>query len=198
MAKLYFRYGAMNAGKSTALMQVAHNYNERGMDTIIMKPQVDTKADSKISSRLGIEKDVDILIKPNDDILSLIKEYQSQNYTEVSCILIDESQFLTKEQVDDLIILASFYSIPVLCYGLRTDFTGHGFEGSTRLLEIADIIEELKTICNCGKKATFNLRKVNNIPTTTGEQIEIDNQDKIEYIGMCAKCYFETIEKYNI
>lgn len=198
MAKLYFRYSAMNSGKTTQLLQVAHNYEERGMKVLILKPETDTKANNKVSSRLGIERSIDFPIKKTDDLNYFISDYIFVYEPNLACVLIDEAQFLTKSQVDDLLIISSYYNIPVICYGLRTDFTGNGFEGSTRLLEVADDIEELKTICKCGRKATFNLRRVNGIPTIKGNQVEIDNQDNIEYESMCPKCYFEEIEEYEI
>lgn len=198
MSKLYFRYSAMNSGKTTQLLQVAHNYEERGMKVLILKPEIDTKANNKISSRLGIERNVDFPIKKTDDLNYFISHYIFTYEPSLACVLVDEAQFLTKSQVDDLLIISSYLNIPVICYGLRTDFTGNGFEGSTRLLEVADDIEELKTICKCGRKATFNLRRLNGIPTINGNQVEIDNQDNIEYESMCPKCYFEEIEEYEI
>lgn len=182
MSKLYFRYGAMNSGKSTILLQVAHNYQERGMKVAIIKPGVDTKGGSKIVSRLGAEKEVNYVISEIDDI-PLVED--------ISCILVDEAQFLTKKQVEQLYEITKINNIPVICYGLRTDFKTVGFPGSTRLLELADTIEELKTVCKCGNKATFNARRVNGVFVFEGEQVEIDNQRDIEYEPLCGKCYIE-------
>lgn len=199
MSKLYFRYSAMNAGKTTQLLQVAHNYEERGMNVLILKPSIDTKSNSSIESRLGIKREVDIIINRDTNMGYLIAAYETyEEEKDISCILVDEAQFLTTEQVDDLLDIAAIGGIPVICYGLRTDFTGKGFEGSRRLLEVADDIEELKTICKCGKKATFNLRRVNGIPITEGNQVEIDNQDEIEYESMCYKCYSEATLKKDL
>lgn len=186
MSKLYFRYGAMGSGKSTALLQVAYNYNEKGMYVILMKPQIDTKAENKISSRIGIERAVDILIPRDSGIIELIPDTKKPH-----AIIVDESQFLTSDQVDELYFISKIYNIPVLCYGLRCDFQMKGFEGSTRLLEIADDIEEMKTICKCGNKATQNIRLVNGEPTFEGEQIVIDDHTKVEYKGVCGNCYLQ-------
>ena len=185
MSKLYFRYGAMNCGKTTALLQVAHNYEERGMKVILIKPLIDTKGENKVVSRLGVDRKVDILLSSEDNIMKYLKTF------DINAIIVDEAQFLTQKQVDELYIITKEYDIPVLCYGLRCDFQMKGFTGSTRLLEIADDIEELKTICKCGKKATQNLRLVNGVPVFEGNQVEIDNQDEIKYISVCGKCYIK-------
>lgn len=190
MSKLYFRYGAMGSGKSSALLQVAYNYNEKGLYTIVMKPQIDTKAENKISSRIGIEREVDILIPKDSGIIELIPDTRKPY-----AIIVDESQFLTGDQVEELYFISKFYDIPVLCYGLRCDFQMKGFEGSSRLLELADDIEELKTICKCGAKATQNLRLVNGEPVFDGEQIVIDDHTKVEYEGVCGKCYLQLRRK---
>ena len=191
MSKLYFRYGAMNSGKSTLLLQTAHNYEERGMKIIIIKPSCDTKAENRISSRLGAEREVEVLLNKNDDIYKIIEE----KYKNISCILVDEAQFLTREQVDQLLKITVLQDIPVIAYGLRTDFKTNGFPGSTRLLEIAHTIEEMKTICRCGKKAMFNARFINGEMTTDGDQIAIDNSQEITYESMCPKCYYKKLER---
>ena len=160
MSKLYFRYGAMNSGKSTHLMQVAHNYEERGMRVILIKPSTDKKGGDKLVSRLGVERKVDILCEKKMDIYEEIKKWQEVKF-KIDCILVDEVQFMTKEQVDQLFKIAVVLDIPVICYGLRTDFMMEGFEGSTRLLLLAHSIEEMKTICKCGRKAILNGRKIN-------------------------------------
>lgn len=186
MSKLYFRYGAMGSGKSSALLQVAYNYNEKGMYVILMKPQVDTKAENRVSSRIGIEREVDVLIPRDSGIIELIPDTKKPD-----AIIVDESQFLTSDQVDELYFISKIYDIPVLCYGLRCDFQMKGFEGSTRLLEIADDIEEMKTICKCGSKATQNIRLINGEPTFEGEQVMIDDHTQVEYEGICGKCYLQ-------
>lgn len=189
MAKLYFRYGAMNAGKTTALIQVAYNYEEMGMKALVMKPEIDTKGEKYIVSRIGLKRKVDVLLNKSYDLFN-------KNYVGISCIIVDEAQFLTIEQVYDLFKIAVLKDIPVICYGLRTDFNADGFPGSSRLLELAHSIEELKTICSCGKKATMNLRYVNNVPEFFGEQVVIDDDKKIKYESKCPKCYLELKEEY--
>lgn len=194
MSKLYFRYGAMNSGKSTAILQVAHNYEEKGMKILLIKPSIDTKGDRNIVSRLGVKKEVDILLSPNDTILNSMSE-QLSNVFKPSAIIVDEAQFLMPLQVDELYEITKIYDIPVLCYGLRCDFQMRGFPGATRLLEISDDIEELKTICKCGKKATQNIRLINGNPVFDGKQIEIDNQDNIQYESVCGSCYLKLKRK---
>lgn len=187
MAKLFFRYGAMNSGKSTALIQVAHNYEERDMSVIIIKPMIDTKGNDTILSRLGFKRKVDLLVTKEDDIQVLVRE----KYPNVDCILVDEVQFLTPEQVDQLFYLVVVDRIPVICYGLRTDFLMNGFPGSERLLLLAHSIEELKTICRCGKKALFNGRKVGGRFVFHGEQVAIDGEEEIGYESLCGECYMK-------
>lgn len=187
MSKLYFRYGAMNSGKTTALLQVAHNYEEKGMRVLLMKPAIDTKGDNLIVSRLGISRPVDVLLTKEDTIIKYLPDIDIP----LGAIIIDEAQFLTPEQVNELYFITKALNIPILCYGLRCDFQMKGFPGSTRLLEIADSLEELKTICSCGKKATQNLRLVNNKPIFEGEQISIDNQDEVKYDSVCGDCYLK-------
>ena len=189
MSKLYFRYGAMNSGKSTHLMQVAHNYEERGMKVILIKPATDKKGGDKLVSRLGVERKVDILCQEKMNIYEEIQKWQEVKF-KVNCILVDEVQFMTKEQVDQLFKIAVVLDIPVICYGLRTDFMMEGFEGSTRLLLLAHSIEEMKTICKCGRKAILNGRKINGEFVFEGEQVAIDNIDNVQYESLCGHCYF--------
>lgn len=159
MSKLYFRYGAMNSGKSTHLMQVAYNYEERGMKVVIIKPRIDNKGGDTLVSRLGVNRRVDLLVSDQDDIFQIISNYIKEN-NKIDCILVDEVQFLRESQIDQLFEIAVKINIPIICYGLRTDFKRNGFEGSTRLLLLAHSIEEMKTICACGRKAIFNGRKI--------------------------------------
>jgi len=184
MAKLYFRYSAMNSGKTTALIQAAYNYEERGMEVLVLKPAVDTKGGKAILTRLGIERDVDILIKPDDSIRKLLA-----GKTGVHCILIDEAQFLSATQAEELFWYAVEANVPVMAYGLRADFMTNGFPGSTRLLELAHEIQELKTICRCGKKALFNGRKIDGKFVHEGSQVEIDDKAHVEYESLCADDY---------
>lgn len=194
MAKLYFRYGAMNSGKSTHLMQVAYNYEERGMDVLLIKPATDKKGGESLVSRLGVERTVDIMIKEEDDVFTLIDKLCSKG-KKIDCILVDEVQFLKAYQIDNLFEIAIKLNIPVICYGLRTDFKMNGFAGSTRLLLLAHSIEEMKTICKCGKKAILNGRKINDKFVFEGEQIAIDNSDKVQYESLCGDCYYRYQKK---
>ena len=193
MSKLYFRHGAMNSGKSTALLQAAHNYEERGQAVLLAKPEVDTKGDTTILSRLGVDRDVDFLVTP---ALDLRKEFQRLSTLQrdktgkrVACLLIDEAQFLTRDQVDQALEISVLDDVPVIAFGIRTDFLTNGFPGSLRLLEIAHSLEELKTICRCGKKAMFNARKVNGEFVFNGDQVAIDGEE-ITYESLCPSCYF--------
>ncbi|MEN9707078.1 MAG: hypothetical protein RIS31_644 [Actinomycetota bacterium] len=192
MSKLYFRHGAMNSGKSTALLQVAFNYEERGQRVLIAKPAVDTKGDRNIVSRLGVVRDADFLILPTDNLRQLVASFSKQQ--KVDCLLIDEAQFLSREQVDQAMEIAVLDNIPVLAYGIRTDFKTNGFPGSIRLLEIAHSLEELKTICRCGKKAMFNARLQNGKFIFDGDQVAIDG-DQVTYESLCPNCYFEKLGK---
>lgn len=195
MAKLYFRYGAMNSGKSTALMQVAFNYEERGMSVYLIKPGIDTKGGSTLYSRIGVQREVDFKSEPGDDLFETIRTV-SRTRT-IDCILVDEAQFLTRRQVDELMAVTVELKIPVIAYGLRTDFSTEGFEGAQRLLLLAHSIEEMKTICTCGRKATFNGRKVNGRFVFEGEQVAIDNQADVEYQSLCPECYFRLKREYE-
>ena len=190
MSKLYFRYGAMNSGKSTNLMQVAYNYEERGMRVLLIKPSTDKKGGDKLVSRLGVERKVDLLIDDAQNIYDEVNKWQSEKYN-IDCILVDEVQFFKANQIDELFKVAVCLDIPVICYGLRTDFKMEGFEGSTRLLLLAHSIEELKTICKSGKKAILNGRKINNKFVFEGQQVAIDNVDNVEYESLCGHCYFK-------
>ncbi len=190
MAKLYFKYGAMNSGKSTSLMQAAFNYEERGMRVIIIKPMIDTKGDDSIISRLGVNRKVNYLISKSDSIKDIVKEDIKTN-GKLACIFIDEAQFITKTQAEDALYITAKLDVPVICYGLRSDFLTNGFEGSDRLLVLSHNIEELKTICRCGKKALFNARKVNGKFIFEGSQVAIDNVDNVEYESLCPQCYYD-------
>ena len=189
MAKLYFRYGAMTSGKSTALMQVAHNYEERGMRVLIMKPSIDTKGGEKLVSRLGVVRRVDIAVRPEMDPLALVQADIQANGP-LACVLTDESQFFTAWQAERLFLVTIECDVPVISYGLRTDFSLNGFPGSTRLLELAHNIEEMKTICRCGRKAMFNGRKVNGKYVFEGDQVAIDAENNVTYESLCPRCYF--------
>ena len=184
MAKLYFRYSAMNSGKSTALIQVAHNYEERDMKVVIIKPAIDTKGTTKIVSRIGLKRTADILLHQNDSVVAALKPFGKRD-----CVLVDEAQFLTAPQVDELFWYAIETDTPVMAYGLRTDFKMVGFPGATRLLELAHDLQEIKTICRCGRKAILNGRKVNGEFVFEGDQVAIDGKDNVDYESLCGSCY---------
>lgn len=196
MAKLYFRYGAMNSGKSTALMQVAFNYEERGMRVFILKPSIDTKGGECLLSRLGVSRPVDKAVTPDMDVFELVQKEAARGDKPLACVLTDESQFFTPQQAEQLFMVTVQLNIPVIAYGLRTDFSMQGFPGSTRLLELAHAIEEMKTICTCGRKATCNGRKVNGEFVFEGDQVAIDQENNVEYQSLCAQCYFAEREKF--
>ncbi len=189
MAQLYYYYSAMNAGKSTSLLQSSYNYRERGMNTLVMTASIDDRAGvGKVASRIGIESDA--LVFASDDNLAEIIE-AAHNKQAQHCILIDESQFLSKEQVRQLTHVVDNLGIPVLCYGIKTDFQGELFSGSHYLLAWADKLVELKTICHCGRKANMILRlDGSGTPIREGAQVEIGGNESYE--SVCRK-HFRTI-----
>jgi thymidine kinase len=195
VAKLYFRYGAMNSGKSTALLQAAYNYEERGQRVLLAKPAIDSRGDNAIVSRLGASRPVDFTISPDEDVLAQFMRERAAVIREagrdVSCLLVDEAQFFSETQVDDLLRIAIEEDVPVLAYGIRTDFQTVAFPGSRRLLEIAHSLEELKTICRCGRKAIFNARKVDGAFVFDGDQVAIDGAREVSYDPLCGACYLE-------
>ena len=182
MAKLYFYYSAMNAGKSTVLLQSSHNYRERGMNTLILLPEIDTRMQKgKVTSRIGIEADA-ITFNTADNLLSIVEKNHQE--AQLSCVLVDESQFLTKQQVRQLSDVCDQLDVPVLAYGLRTDFQGNLFEGSEQLLAWADSLAEIKTICHCGRKATMVLRiGADGKAIKDGRQIQIGGNES--YVSVC-------------
>lgn len=185
MAKLYFYYSAMNAGKSTTLLQASYNYQERGMQTLLFSPGIDNRHKlGYISSRIGLNAEAN-LFTPKVNLLEYVKAFQKQK-RELKCVLIDEAQFLTKKQVLQLTVIVDRLDIPVLCYGLRSDFRAESFEGSLYLLIWADEINEIKTICYCGRKAIMNIRfDAENRKITKGKQIEIGGNER--YLAVCRK-----------
>lgn len=194
MSKLYFRYGAMNCGKTTALLQVAHNYEERGQTVVLIKPKIDKKGKQCVVSRLGVKRSVDLLLGENDHPIYEIKKWMNH----VDCILVDEAQFLKSFQVDELYVIARLFHIPVICYGLRTSSELELFEGSARLLAIADKLEELVTICRCGRRANFNVRfdKHGKIIFGNGETVAIDGIDA-SYESYCGTCHIEKVRGWT-
>ena len=190
MAKVYFYYAAMNAGKSTVLLQSSYNYRERGMRTLLFTPSIDTRyGTGRIESRIGLRSGA-VSLGASDDIVARVRtEHQSQP---VACVLVDEAQFLTPEQVWQLAEVADTLDIPVLCYGLRTDFQGKLFPGSATLLGIADDLTELKTICYCGRKATMNLRiDRDGHAAREGDQVEIGGNTR--YVATCRRHFKEAL-----
>lgn len=187
MAKLYFYYSTMNAGKSTSLLQSSHNYRERGMRTLVYTAQFDQRGGGRVHSRIGLSSEARHFARGSD----LYDEIAGEHSTEpVSCVLLDEAQFLLPAQVDQLAAIVDRHSIPVLCYGLRTDFRGELFPGSARLLALADELSELKTICHCGRKATMCVRVgADGSVEREGEQVEIGGNER--YLSLCRRHYFE-------
>lgn len=193
MAQLHFRYGAMGCGKTMQLLQVAFNYEERGHTVCVIKPATDTKNGSKLLTRIGPERETDFCFSRRTNLFNRIKK----DFAKVTCVLVDESQFLTPAQADQLLQVVVKLDIPVICYGLRLNFrmSDGGFEGATRLLQIAHKIEELKTICDCGRKATLNTRWLNGKLVIDGPDVLIDGTSKIEYRAICPHCYFKYLEE---
>jgi len=188
MAKLYFYYSSMNAGKSTNLLQSSYNYKERGMNTLVLAPLLDDRYGAgKVTSRIGIETEATSFRKDTN----LLKVVEESNATQpLHCVLIDEAQFLTRNQVFELSEVTDKMNIPVLAYGLRTDFQGEPFEGSKYLLSWSDNLKELKAICHCGTKATMVLRMdENGNAVTEGSQVEIGGNDR--YVSMCRRHFKE-------
>jgi thymidine kinase len=188
MSKVYFYYSAMNAGKSTVLLQSSYNYRERGMRTLLFMPALDTRAGhGRIESRIGLSEDA-IALQSGDNLFERVKVAHAEN--PVACVLVDEAQFLTRTQVGEATDIADGLRIPVLCYGLRTDFQGRLFPGSAELLAVADNLIELKTICHCGRKATMNLRiGADGGAVRVGAQVEIGGNDR--YVAMCRRHFKE-------
>jgi thymidine kinase len=188
MAKLYFYYSSMNAGKSTALLQSSYNYRERGMNTLILAPLLDNRFGvGKVTSRIGLESKA-LTFRSEEDLLKLVRQRHEEE--PLNCVLVDEAQFLTKEQVFQLGEVTDDLNIPVLAYGIRTDFQGEPFPGSKYLLAWADNLKELKAICFCGNKATMVIRlDQEGNAITQGSQVEIGGNDR--YVSMCRKHFKE-------
>ncbi len=189
MAKLYFYYSTMNAGKSTALLQASHNYQERGMRTLLYTAHIDTRDGGRIHSRIGIEREA----RHFHAQLDLRKDILSElNVGPLACVLVDEAQFLTPAQVKQLGAVVDELNVPVLCYGLRTDFRGEMFPGSAQLLAWADNLVELKTICHCGRKAIMVVRvKADGTAEREGAQIEIGGNER--YVSLCRKHFSQAL-----
>ena len=191
MAKLYFYYSAMNAGKTTNLLQSRHNYAERGMNTLVIKPRIDSRSgENRVRSRIGLEAEA-VDVDPSVNLLGLV-----QNASEgqpIHCVLVDEAQFLSADQVDQLTEVVDALNIPVLAYGLRTDFLGALFEGSRQLLALSDELREIKTVCHCGRKATMVVRfDGEGQPMHSGDQIQIGGNET--YVSMCRRHFKESLK----
>ncbi len=193
MASLYFRYGAMGCGKTRDLMKVWHNYKDKDKVAIIIKPAIDTKADNNVYSRDGSKREVDYIIKSEDNIYDIICKHIINK--ELHCVLVDEAQFLERHHVEELTDVVDLLNIPVMCFGLRADFKDNLFPGSAALFAYADKIEEMKTICDCLDAATRNVRFINGIISIEGEQVAIDGKDEVTYESMCRKCRKEKVKK---
>lgn len=199
MAKLYFKYGAMNCGKTRDLIKTRYNYLEKNMKVLVIKPRRDTKGEDTIVPRGAEPVKVDYLIKDSDDIFKIISYYMT--YHNLHCVLVDEAQFFKEKHIRELTDVVDLLNVPVICYGLRVDFKGKLFPGSKALFEYADSIEELKTICSCGKKATRNIRYVNGIATFSGDQLAIDGENNVTYDTVCRHCekkIKKELEKRNL
>lgn len=197
MAKLYFRHGVMAAAKTSNLLQVEFTYSQAGMKTILAKPAVDSKGGPAIVSRIGLSKDAELLIDAEMNVKEVMQKLIEENReagTPLACLLIDEAQFLSPKQVDQLLWLTVFEDLPVLAYGLRSDFLTQAFPGSARLLTVAHSIEEVKTVCpHDGRKALFNARKDKNGNfISNGDQVAIDGEG-VTYESICPKCFMEKV-----
>ena len=190
MAKLYFYYSAMNAGKTTTMLQSNYNYRERGMQTLLLKPAVDDREGEVIRSRIGLTAEA-TSFTTDDNLLQMAEQLLEAG--PLNCVLLDEAQFLTREQVQQLGDIVDHHSIPVLAYGLRTDFLGELFEGSRYLLAWADELKEIKTICHCGRKATMVVRiDEQGEPVRSGTQIQIGGND--QYVSLCRVHFKESVQ----
>lgn len=196
MAKLHFKYGAMNSGKSDTLIKTAFNYAERGLATLTVKAAIDTKGEDWVVARGGARRRVDVLVQPGEDLRERIRTTaDALDLRPLHCVLVDESQFLDPAQIDQLYLVAKLDGISVICYGLRTDFLASVFPGSRRLFELADNFEKLPTMCRCGSQAEFNCRLVDGEHVFHGEQVAIDDGAAVGYESLCGPCYLREQER---
>lgn len=186
MAKLYFRYGTVGSAKTLNLLAVAHNYRQQGKKILVFKPQLDVRfGKEEIKSRAGLEMKADVLVEPDTDLFAL-------DLCGIDCILVDEAQFLGKRLIEQLRKITLSHGVPVICYGLRTDFRSHLFEGSLRLMELADSIEEIKATCHyCNRKSIMNLKHVNGLACLDGPSVQLGADEK--YYPVCFPCYTEKL-----
>lgn len=191
MSKMHFKYATMNSGKTIDLIRTAYNYEENGYKVLVIKPIIDTKGNDHIETRIGLTRKADLLLASSDTVLDKIADIQN-----IKCIFIDEAQFLTTKQIDELYFITKKFDVPVICYGLRVNFKMESFEGSKRLLEIAEELEELITLCNCGEVARYVGRQVNGDFVNEGTEVVIDGaQNNVKYVPMCGKCYLKDVKK---
>jgi thymidine kinase len=188
LAKLYFRYGAVGSAKTLNLLAAAYSYNQQDKKVLVIKPELDTRFGREtVKSRAGLEREADLLVTPNS-ILPLEK------FKNIHCILVDEAQFLSSNVIEQLRVITIKLNIPVICYGLRTDFRNELFSGSKRLMELADDISEIKTTCSyCNRKGVFNLKLLDNVPTLEGPVVDLGTEEK--YLPTCASCYNHRLPK---
>jgi thymidine kinase len=186
MAKMHFKYGAMNSGKTDTLIKAAYNYTENNLRPIVVKASIDTKGDNKIVARAGMSREVEILADPTTNLREEIQKQHAES--PISCVFIDEAQFLTPEQINQLYDVAKQDNISVIAYGLRSDFRTEMFPGAKRLFELADNIEKIPTMCRCGAQAEFNCRMVNGVFVAEGEQVAIDGEQEVTYTSLCGNC----------
>jgi len=193
VAKLYFRYGAMNSAKTLNLLAVAHNYAQQGKQVLLMTPRTDDRYGvGCVRSRAGLQKEADLVIEGDIDLLD-------RSYEGISCILVDEAQFIHPDHIDQLRRITLRDNIPVICYGLRADFRNHLFEGSRRLMELADAIEEVKTTCHfCNRKATANLKYCDGVATLAGSSVDVGNGSEEKFLPACFACYLNQLERAGI
>lgn len=191
MAKLIFNYSAMNSGKTLDLLRTAYNYEKNGLKVIVMKPSIDTKGGDSIVTRVGLDRKVDYLIDEDCDIYELLCD----KVDGVKCIFVDESQFLSVDHVNQLFKITKLLDVPVICYGLRTNFKSELFLGSMRLLALADELNEFKSLCSCGNMARFNARRLNGEFLYDGDDILIDGSSEVEYVPLCGECYLREVSK---
>ncbi len=187
MAKLYFRHGTVGSAKTLNLLAVAHNYRQQGKQVMLLKPELDTRfGRERIKSRAGLEMEADILVNAETDLLAM-------NWTGISCILVDEAQFIAARHIDALRQITLLKDVPVICYGLRTDFRTRLFEGTLRLMELADSIEEVKATCHfCNRKSIVNLKHVDGVASVDGPSVQLGAEEK--YFPACYRCYTQQIE----
>ena len=197
MAKLHFKYGAMNSGKSDTLIKTAYNYDERGLATLTVKPALDTKGEDWVVARGGASRRVDVLAHPGEDLRERVHAADERGLRPLHCVLVDESQFLEPLQIDQLFRIAKQDAISVICYGLRTDFRTTTFPGAQRLFELADNVEKLPTMCRCGAQAEFNCRAAGGRFVFEGEQVAIDGE-QVTYMSLCGPCFMQEQERAGV